>query len=310
MTANAQGSQANPIDIVTPTVGNSAQMPRPFPPNRPQADTQAMRPPTQQPQPTPQLHQPNWQNQPQQQAQQPAQQNPQLGAAGTKAKPWNAMDFRTEQLPLKEDQFWSYLGQIHLKRSEPLQPPQLEGRPVNLYLMFNLVHRNGGAARNVSNIAIWSFIGGYLGFASEPVQDGQPARASPMVAGQLRAIFERYLQPLEDLFYKKLYLERLNKGGAAPPTGATVPGNSEVIQDPADAHAKAMGYNEQQRRAFQDARQLAQSLPTGGAEAADAKPGAENKSVPNIMNNPGMVFQWIKIREDGMHTKFRELSRL
>ena len=64
-----------------------------------------------------------------------------------KPRPWSNMDFRNEIIPMKESNFWNLLGNQHLKRAEAMAPPLVEGRAVNLYQLFILVHRNGGGAK-------------------------------------------------------------------------------------------------------------------------------------------------------------------
>ena len=43
---------------------------------------------------------------------------------------------------MKEDQFWGFLTS-----KEDFSPPIIDGKPVNLFMLFNMVHRNGGAAK-------------------------------------------------------------------------------------------------------------------------------------------------------------------
>ena len=166
VTGNGSGAQGNSIDVVTPTplLGNltpqipqgSATLGSAF--QTPQSQISAQHPMAPINDAQQQSRQPNqaqWLQQQQQQRQQQANQQQQQAQqqiqpsvpGPSSAKPWLNMDFRTEPIPLREDQFWVYLGQLHLKREEPLSPPQIDGKAVNLYLMFTLVHRNGGGAK-------------------------------------------------------------------------------------------------------------------------------------------------------------------
>ena len=56
------------------------------------------------------------------------------------------MDFLAEPIPLNEDQFYGYLNQLHLSEA-PLDNPSVDGKPLNLFMLFSLVHKNGGAAK-------------------------------------------------------------------------------------------------------------------------------------------------------------------
>ena len=68
-------------------------------------------------------------------------------SAVAKSKPWLAMDFSKENIPIKEEPFMIYLGNMHMKTNEPLPAPMIDGKPVNLFNLFGLIHRNGGSTR-------------------------------------------------------------------------------------------------------------------------------------------------------------------
>lgn len=150
-----QGSQANPVDMTTPSlpVMNSnipqfAQQP---------AGTNIAQPPLHQRQPSssgPGSGQTNpqqqWQQQQQQQqGQQQQGQNGQnilqIQQSTNRTKPWAGQDFSKEPFPVSEDKFLLHLAQM--LGTPSLQPPMVQGKVVDLYALFNLVHRNGGSVK-------------------------------------------------------------------------------------------------------------------------------------------------------------------
>lgn len=150
------GSQNNPIEIVTPNLGTTSQLPTQ--PNIPSFVTpqQQLQPAAQitdqrfqQPQAQGRSRQTNatqqWVQQQQQPIRPPA--SPMLNLGQGQPKPWVGQDFTNEPFPMTEDQFWIYLGGQHLKRQEPMAAPVIDGKQVNLYALFNLVHKNGGSAK-------------------------------------------------------------------------------------------------------------------------------------------------------------------
>jgi hypothetical protein len=46
---------------------------------------------------------------------------------------------------MTEEQMWDTLKKIH--RNPNLPVPAIENKPVNVYTLFTLVHRNGGSAK-------------------------------------------------------------------------------------------------------------------------------------------------------------------
>lgn len=70
-------------------------------------------------------------------------------------------------------------------------------------------------------------MGGYLGFGTEHAEPGQPSRSTPQVAHQLQSLYSQYLQGLEDMFYGKLYKDRLK----AAATQVSTP-NAQTTQLP------------------------------------------------------------------------------
>ena len=146
---NMPGSQNNPIEIVTPVMNaipqlaNQPNMGPYMTPLQPAAQINEQRyqqPPTQ-PRPPQHPATQQWVQQ-QQQPRPPVMTNP-----PAQPKPWAGMDFSKDPFPMSEEQFWKYLGSQHLKRPEPMPAPVIEGKPVNLYGLFNLVHKNGGSAK-------------------------------------------------------------------------------------------------------------------------------------------------------------------
>lgn len=154
---NMPGSQNNPIEIVTPVLQNTSQLPN-------QANMSAYMTPQQlqpsahindqrfqQPPPPPQAQGRLPQNTATQQWVQQQQKPHQLPHASStfasgQPKPWAGVDFSKEPFPMTENGFWKYLGKQH-NLPEAMPPPSIEGRQVNLYSLFNLVHKNGGSAK-------------------------------------------------------------------------------------------------------------------------------------------------------------------
>ena len=150
---NMPGSQTNPIEIVTPIMHATSQVPS-------QSNlsyvTPQLQPPAQindqrfQHQPQPGLHPPQnsaTQQWVQQQQQPPHARPSPVGPSDQPGNPWAGMDFKKEPFPMTEEQFWNYLGNTHLRRPEPMPAPVIEGKAVNLYELFNIMHKNGGSEK-------------------------------------------------------------------------------------------------------------------------------------------------------------------
>ena len=146
----AQGSQTNPVDITTPSlpVMNSnipqfAQQPAGTgiapPPPPPQRQPSSSGPGSGQTNP-----QQQWQQQ-QQQLAQNSQTIPQIQQSTNRGKPWAGQDFSKEPFPVSEEKFLVYLAQM--LGAPSIQPPLVQGKVVDLYALFNLVHRNGGSVK-------------------------------------------------------------------------------------------------------------------------------------------------------------------
>lgn len=152
-----QGSQANPVDITTPSlpVMNS---------NIPQFAQQpagANIPPLHQRQASSSSQtnlQQQWQQQQQQQGQQgpqgqqqgkPQQMIPQIQQSVNRSQPWAGQDFSKEPFPVPEEKFMVSLASM--LGAPTIQPPLVQGKVVDLYALFNLVHRNGGSVKVSTN---------------------------------------------------------------------------------------------------------------------------------------------------------------
>jgi hypothetical protein len=193
---------------------------------------------------------------------------------------------------------------------------------------------------------MWTYMGGYLGFGTEQAEQGQPSRSSPQVAHQLQQLYAQFLQPLEDMFYGKLYKDRIQAAATqiSTPNGQTTKlppglpsarsagaaGTQGMSQQFLEAVSKipAANLTEQQKKTLDEARRQSFSsqnpgpTPTPGsatlASIALQASGSQGQSaIPNtprsmqaaqMANNPSMVFSWIKAREEQMKSKFRELA--
>lgn len=178
------GSASNPIEVVTPSLSGNMQLPMASNsnPNVPSFAQQPIPPPQRKPSftglsvsPTSQFVQntsgqnvtgPSTttpQSQSQSQSQSQAQINPSPMSAttgpgsnsanGARAKIWAGTDFSKEVFGMNEGSFMTYLKQV-LKQPS-LVPPVVQGKPVDLYALFNLVHRNGGSAKVSVAIFRW-----------------------------------------------------------------------------------------------------------------------------------------------------------
>jgi hypothetical protein len=141
-------------------------------------------------------------------------------AGPAKPKPWLGMDFRSEPIPIEESRFWQQVLDIYYKSrpgsdNNTLSPPRIEGKPVNLFVLFTLVHRNGGSAKIANSPDLWSYMGGHLGFGTTQSTSGQPSKCTPLIADQLRQLYQHLLQPLEDMFYNRLYSQRVLQASQA-----------------------------------------------------------------------------------------------
>ncbi|OCF31190.1 hypothetical protein I316_07158 [Kwoniella heveanensis BCC8398] len=211
-----QGSQTNPIELITPTTNNMPLPPQFSTPGQQQSSA------SQQPQFPPQ--------QPPQQQQ--WQQNQNMGAMQQQNLPPNQMQqqppqgvptpvqqpmvptgpsFSLESVNVPEDAFWQSLRQLH--QNPNVQNPIIDGKPVNLHKLFQIVLKNNGSAK--IEWPRWTIVAGQLGFvSSEPGQPGQPPIASHAVAEQIRACYAQILQPFENVFLSRINQSRQNSSQA------------------------------------------------------------------------------------------------
>ncbi|OCF59632.1 hypothetical protein L486_02304 [Kwoniella mangroviensis CBS 10435] len=197
-----QGSQNNPIELITPTMNQMAlpqQFSTPVQPNAAPQQQQAQ----QQQQFAPQ-QQPQWIPNTAQQAQSQSQ----APAAPAPAPPLMGL----ESMNLPEENFWHTLKQIH--PTVNVQNPIVEGRALNLYKLFQIVLKNGGSAK--IDPSRWTIVAGQSGLAPEPLQANgpQPLISTPNAAQQARACYAQVLQPLENLFMARIQQSRQNVGQA------------------------------------------------------------------------------------------------
>ena len=163
---------------------------------------------------------------------------------------------------------------------------------------------------------------------------GQPPRSSPTVAAQLRLLHAQYLQPLQDLFYKRLYHNRQAQAQALahntqqpsiqqPQPISAVPGMSAQLLDIV-AKTPASSSTEQQRRVTEDIRRQPQASHEAAApilQQVTHTPTASTSA--NVSNKKGMspacegqvealkanrkqIYQFIKGREEGLRDDLRK----
>jgi hypothetical protein len=146
---NQMGSQSNPVDITTPqiqptvpinnNVPSFAQQPSGnfAPPPPPQRQPSSSGPGSGQTNPNQQ-----WQ---QQQQQQQAPPQPQVLQSVNRGKAWAGHDFSKTHFPIPEEKFLPYI--LQMLNITNFQPPAIQNRVVDLYALFNLVHKNGGSVK-------------------------------------------------------------------------------------------------------------------------------------------------------------------
>lgn len=184
-----------------------------------------------------------------------------------------------------------------------------------------------------NNTQVWTFIGGMLGFGGEQTQQGQPTRSTPQVANQLRQMYAKFVAPLEDMFYAKLWRDKMKAAQqqqqqqAQQQSGLPTPNINLGRQLPPGAQGMSAQFLEavaqvpgatltdSQRKTLDEARRQSQSsasipTPPNPAQLTPAQPPMTPRSIHSaqMANNPAMVFQWVKIREDGTRSKFRAFS--
>lgn len=144
------GSQANPVDITTPQIQPTLQVNNNVPSfaQQPTGNFAPPPPPQRQTSTGPGSGQTN----PNPQWQQQQQQIPnQIQQSTNRGKAWAGHDFSKTLFPIPEDKFLTYLlKMLHIPN---FVPPAIQNRAVDLYALFNLVHKNGGSVK-VSSLSV------------------------------------------------------------------------------------------------------------------------------------------------------------
>ena len=150
----------------------------------------------------------------------------------------------------------------------------------------------------------------------------QPARASASVALQIRNLYIQYVQPFEDLFYKRLYEGRLKAAAEGqqphqplnptntpplPPLTMTPAASAQLLQSMSKAQTPK-GLEEQKRVVDEIRRQSQSSNGSVQPNAAGMQTPGRQASGSSVRLNPLQVMQWIKTTEDAMRANFRELA--
>jgi hypothetical protein len=65
--------------------------------------------------------------------------------SANRGKAWAGHDFAKSNFPIPEDKFMGYLSQM--LNIPNFTPPMIQNRAVDLYALFNLVHKNGGSVK-------------------------------------------------------------------------------------------------------------------------------------------------------------------
>jgi len=129
------GTQANPVDITTPQIQPTLQHNVPSFAQQPAANFAP--PPQRQSSQGPGSGQtnpnPQW------------QQQQQLQHSANRGKAWAGHDFSKTPFPIPEDKFLPYL--LQMLNIPNFAPPTILNRTVDLYALFNLVHKNGGSVK-------------------------------------------------------------------------------------------------------------------------------------------------------------------
>jgi len=176
-----------------------------------------------------------------------------------------------------------------------------------------------------NNTQVWTLFGGILGFGGEQTQQGQPTRSTPQVAHQLRQMYDKFVAPLEGMFYGKLWRDKMKAAQLQQQNGLPTPNANLGRQLPPGAQGMSAQFLEavaqvpgatltdSQRKTLDEARRQSQSsasipTPPNPAQMTPSQPPMTPRSIHSaqMANNPAMVFQWVKIREDGTRSKFRE----
>ncbi|RXK40766.1 hypothetical protein M231_02018 [Tremella mesenterica] len=124
-------------------------------------------------------------------------------------KPWHGMNFSQEPINLPPDKFMQLVRSMN--GNPQLVFPTIDGKPLDLHQLFNLVHRNGGSAHLAGNLASWQTFGAMLGFAEHGV-----AKSTPQIAVQIMSCYRGLLAKTESFIYDKVYQTKLVNGQIPP----------------------------------------------------------------------------------------------
>ncbi|KAL2258971.1 hypothetical protein VTK26DRAFT_7511 [Humicola hyalothermophila] len=123
------------------------------------------------------------------------------------------------------EQFMKHLTAFMNSKNLPLEPqPVVEGRPIPLYNLFQLVYNKAGGYRNATQSNGWVQISQFMGFVPQQI---------PAAAQQLKAIYERNLLKYEELWAAQQKMRLQQQSGMMPnaqtvqqgtPTKAVPPG--------------------------------------------------------------------------------------
>lgn len=69
----------------------------------------------------------------------------QIQQSANRTKPWAGQDFSQDHFPVPEDKFMAYLASM--LNAPNLTPPLVQNKMVDLYVLFKLVHKNGGSVK-------------------------------------------------------------------------------------------------------------------------------------------------------------------
>lgn len=131
------------------------------------------------------------------------------------------------------EQFMKHLTAFMNSKGLPLDiQPVVEGRPIPLYNLFQLVYNKAGGYRNATQSNGWAQVSQYMGFVPQQI---------PTAAPQLKAIYERNLLKYEELWAAQQKMRLQQQSGMMPnaqnvqqgtPTKAMPPGQMPPGQMP------------------------------------------------------------------------------
>ena len=156
-----------------------------------------------------------------------------------------------------------------------------------------------------------------------------------MVAAQVRQLHAQYLQPIEDLFYRKIYQNRRAQAQAqaqalahsnqqtsiqqTQPISAAAGMSAQLLDSAAKTPAASL--TEQQRRVMEDARRQPQATHEAAAPVQQVTPTASTSAnasgeramsaasaaqIAALKANPKLIYQFVKSREEHMRNSLRK----